>query len=317
MNEVHVLEANRDETDANLADERIKTDALLEGAPTGSGRARQERAGEVVAAERAETDGSLLAERQAVDSTVEEAVTLLANQKVALGASRLAVERRDECLAVVSHDLRSPLASIVMNADAIAFHCSPESPGGARIHACAVEIVAACEVMQHLVEDLLDVSAMDTGTPRLSPARADLAQTISEVMASSGPGPGVFGPSLTVEMPDSPLFVRFDPDRIRQVLANLVGNAMKFTGPGGAVTVKAARRGNEVVVSVRDTGPGISAAELPHVFDRFWQFGKRDRRGVGLGLYICKSIVEAHGGTIAVSSEVGRGTEFRFTLPDA
>jgi signal transduction histidine kinase len=69
------------------------------------------------------------------------------------------------------------------------------------------------------------------------------------------------------------------------------------------------------MVTVRDTGAGVPAADLPHVFDRFWQFGKRDRRGVGLGLHVCKSIVEAHGGRIELSSEVGRGSEFQFTLP--
>ena len=108
-----------------------------------------------------------------------------------------------------------------------------------------------------------------------------------------------------------------DHDRVLQVFENLIGNAVKFTKPGGRITIGAASHDGEVLFWVEDTGAGISAEEMPHVFDRFWQAPKARRGGAGLGLQIVKGIVEAHGGRIWVESEVGVGTTFYFTLPTA
>jgi signal transduction histidine kinase len=102
-----------------------------------------------------------------------------------------------------------------------------------------------------------------------------------------------------------------------QILENLVGNAIKFTGAGGVIRIGAARRDADVLFWVSDTGAGIADANLPHVFDRFWQVSKGGRRGAGLGLPIAKGLVEAHGGRIWVESTLGRGTTFSFTLPAA
>ncbi len=115
-------------------------------------------------------------------------------------------------------------------------------------------------------------------------------------------------------MPTSGM-VNVDRDRILQVLSNLLGNALKFTPPGGRVQVEAHAGDAAVIVRVTDTGPGIAADELPHVFDRFWQGAKARRAGAGLGLAIAKGIVEAHGGTIFARSVPGRGATFTFTLP--
>ena len=108
-----------------------------------------------------------------------------------------------------------------------------------------------------------------------------------------------------------------DRDRVLQVFENLIGNAVKFTKPGGRITAGAASRDREVLFWVADTGAGIDCEEMPHVFDRFWQAQKARRGGAGLGLQIVKGIVEAHGGRIWVESEVGVGTTFYFTLPTA
>ena len=111
--------------------------------------------------------------------------------------------------------------------------------------------------------------------------------------------------------------VDIDPDRIAQVLTNLVGNAVKITPPGGQVKMRALRQAGGILVIVQDTGAGIAAEDLPYVFDRFWQSKRTDRSGAGLGLAIAHGIVSAHGGTLSLESEVGRGTSARLTLPAA
>jgi signal transduction histidine kinase len=123
------------------------------------------------------------------------------------------------------------------------------------------------------------------------------------------------GVQLEVRLADEGLRVWADAERVIQVLGNLAGNAVKFAGPGGRVTLGAVGKGRGAVFSVADTGPGIPPDEVTHLFDRFWQARTNDRRGVGLGLTIARGIVEAHGGRIWVESQLGEGSTFFFTLP--
>jgi signal transduction histidine kinase len=124
------------------------------------------------------------------------------------------------------------------------------------------------------------------------------------------------GATLVVRVPPDLPIVRADPDRLLQALANLVANALKFAGTGGRVTLSAEHGPAGVRLSVQDTGPGIAADDLPHVFDRYWQKRRAGgKRGTGLGLAIVRGIVEAHGGTINVESTPGAGSEFSFTIP--
>lgn len=116
-------------------------------------------------------------------------------------------------------------------------------------------------------------------------------------------------------VPESLPPIRADRSRILQVLANLLANALRFTPEGGRVTLRAALRAGEAVLSVEDTGTGIPAADVPHLFDRFWQGRRAERGGAGLGLAIVRGIVEAHGGEVGVESRPGVGTTFSFTLP--
>ena len=306
--------ATREGTDANLAEERSKTDVLLEEAAPAAESVANAAVGGAVMAERAETDESLLAERVEVDQVVDEAKTRLVQERRAVGASKEALARRDEFLAMVSHDLRNPLAIIALDAEAIA-RSTPDGPDATKIKAWAAEIAASSERMRRMVRDLMDFVAMESGRIKLSTAHADVREVIDEVVASFAPRSGTLGPSPAADTPAVPLLARFDRDRVRQVLENLVGNALKFTGQNGSVLVRVARHGTEVLVCVRDTGVGIRPEDLPHVFERFWQVGQCDRRGLGLGLHICKGIVEAHGGRIWASSAVGGGSKFLFTLP--
>src|SRR5690606_39234224 len=123
--------------------------------------------------------------------------------------------------------------------------------------------------------------------------------------------------SLERRVAEAPMFVRADKARILQVLSNLVGNAIKFTPAGGTVRVSAERHGEGIEISVSDTGVGIEPDELPHLFDRFWQRPGYEKKGTGLGLFIAKGIIEAHGGRIWAESEPGRSTTFCFTLAAA
>jgi chemotaxis family two-component system sensor kinase Cph1 len=304
------LEATREGTDASLAEERGKTDQRRAAVAESIVHAG---AGQAVAAERAETDRSLLDERHEADGAVDAATTLLVHEQGALSASRSDVGRRDAFLAMVSHDLRNPLTAIALDAQLIA-HSAQEGPDGASTRAGAAEILASCERMRRMLADLLDVTTMESGALQVKLVRADLGRLVAEVVASFAARSEAAGPSLVADATDEPLLARFDPDRIRQVLENLVCNAKKFTKPDGSIALHASRRGAELLVCVQDTGVGIGAADLPHVFERFWHL-ERDGRGWGLGLYICKAIVEAHGGAIWASSVAGAGSAFSFTLP--
>jgi signal transduction histidine kinase len=117
--------------------------------------------------------------------------------------------------------------------------------------------------------------------------------------------------------PQDGVAVRADPFRVSQIVGNIVGNALKFTPEHGNVTLRADANGNHVAIHVTDTGPGISQADIAHLFDDFWQAQRNDHRGVGLGLAIAKGVVEAHGGMIWCDSAPGRGSTFSFTLPRA
>ena len=120
---------------------------------------------------------------------------------------------------------------------------------------------------------------------------------------------------LLIARPDQLFTVRVDPLRVSQILGNLLGNALKFTPAEGVVTLRVSRHDNKAKFEVTDTGPGISASDLPRLFDDFWQARRGDQRGVGLGLAIAKALVEAHGSSIDVRSTVGRGSTFSFTTP--
>jgi signal transduction histidine kinase len=169
--------------------------------------------------------------------------------------------------------------------------------------------------MDRLVRDLLDVSRLEAGGLRLEPTPvavsallSDLAEQFAELAASRRVG-------LECVAPDGLPAVRADRARLLQALSNLLDNAFRVTPAGGTVAISAAAMHDLVEFSVRDTGPGIPAEQLPHLFDRFWQ-GTRERRGSsGLGLTIVKGIVDAHGGRLAVESRVGEGTSFRFWIP--
>ena len=243
----------------------------------------------------------------------QRAALALDNARLYRTAQR-ALQTRDDVLGVVAHDLRNPLGTIMLQASLLR-RLEPEL--GPRAGKLGDVIERASRRMNRLIQDLLDTTRMETGSLPINPARVSAAQIVlaseeaHKAVAASG------SLQLRVELPPELPDVWGDRDRLFQVFENLLGNAAKFTPAGGRITVGARPGEKEVVFWVADTGEGISAADVPRVFDRFWQARKGERHGAGLGLAIAKGIVEAHGGRIWVDSAPGQGSTFAFTVPTA
>jgi signal transduction histidine kinase len=226
-----------------------------------------------------------------------------------------AIRARDQVLGVVAHDLRSPLGTILMQGQLL------RRPDGSpeRTTRRAADIIerGACR-MNRLIQDLLDVTRMENGRLVIEQASLGTKPLLLEAVESQKTLAAAGALALELDLEDDLPDVWGDRDRLLQVLENLVGNAAKFTGPEGSITLGARARGREVLFWVKDTGSGIEEGDLPHVFERFWQAKDAPvSRGAGLGLPIAKGIVEAHGGRIWVESARGRGTTLFFTIPTA
>ncbi len=226
-----------------------------------------------------------------------------------------ATAARDATLAVVAHDLRSPVQTILMGAS-IVMSTADDPTRRAERHRSLTSIHRSAERMARLIRDLVDVSSIEAGRFSVTTTPQSLGALVEESIEALRDGAEARAVRLTSELPVGDGFeVEADRDRMEQVLGNLIGNAIKFTPRNGAIVVRAERRDGEVWLSVTDNGPGITPAQLPHVFDRYWQAPETARFGHGLGLTIAKGIVEAHRGRIWVDSELGAGTTFYVALP--
>jgi PAS domain S-box-containing protein len=219
---------------------------------------------------------------------------------------------RDELMGVVAHDLRNPLNTILVTASALSRKLKAEPPGSSG-HMLVAGITDAVHRMNRLVEDLLILTRMESGRLSVEPCDVSPERLVAEAIELTRPL-AERHQLLTVLPPGLPP-VYADRDRVLQIFSNLLGNALKFTPSGGRIEVGAERSGHQVCFWVRDTGQGIPPEHQIHIFNRFWQADQRDMRGAGLGLAICKGLVEAHGGRIWVESTPGAGSTFRFTLP--
>lgn len=222
---------------------------------------------------------------------------------------------RDEVLRIVAHDLRNPLNTISLSAGILrdVGEYEPDSPGER-----AVEVIErAVSRADSLIQDLLEVGRIGQGVLGLEPIPTSVDSLVATTVGQHHALAEEKSIVLEGIIPDHLPPVLADRDRVFQAFENLIGNAIKFTPEGGRITVGAEARGDEVVFRVSDTGRGIPAAELPRLFDPFWQAARTGRSGAGLGLAITRGIVKAHQGRIWVESEVGRGSTFYFTLPVA
>jgi PAS domain S-box-containing protein len=227
--------------------------------------------------------------------------------------ARKATAARDDMLGVVAHDLRNPITAIHIAAEVMKLH--PDD--AAIVQQNAQFILRGADRAIRLIQDLIDVRSIEVGRFTVDCRAVAPASAIGEAIEAVRPLAAAVEIELGLELGPYLPDVWADRDRLLQLFENLFGNALKFTLPGGTITVGAAAQEGEVQLWVRDTGKGIPSDELSRIFDRFWQARGTKRRGMGLGLAIVKGIVEAHGGQIWVESTVDVGTKVSFTLPTA
>ena len=276
-----MIERERGREDAALQQERASADEAL----------RQERAAQVelLSIERDETDKDLLSVRVRSDD---------------------AVATRDDFMGIVSHDLRNMLSAVIGFAVLIEARPSEE-----QAVLCARRIQRSAARMNRLIGDLVDVASIESGTLAVTREIGDPAHVVAEAAETFQARASEAGVALDVEVVPPASAVAFDPARILQVLTNLLSNAIKFTPQGGTVVARVERVADDICFAVSDTGIGIPADKLEAIFQRSFQVTKHDRRGVGLGLYISKCIVQGHGGRIWAENRTGGGSLVCFTLP--
>ena len=228
------------------------------------------------------------------------------------GQARDAIGLRDQMLAIVSHDLRSPLSIVMMAAGALDEQLLESSN-----KSIVQKIHRAAHRMDRMIRDLLDYASIDAGQLSIVPRAQDVHSMISETLVGVEAIARVRNVELSMVVPDGLPPVACDRDRILQVTSNLVGNALKVVSSGGLVTIRAALHDDGIAISVIDTGPGISAHDQGRLFERYWRGAEHRYQGTGLGLAIARGIVLAHGGKIWVESKLGHGATFTFTLPIA
>jgi signal transduction histidine kinase len=325
----HQADLNRDaervEADKAKLQSRSDSDASrdLGRADVGrSGAKRQAEGDERLRVERKASDQAIKGERFRADAATEMGRThhqasakssaeLLSQEQERHQETKATLTTREEFLAIVSHDLRNPLNHISMAAQNLL-----EEPKDVKELASSINRSAG--EMLRLIQDLLDIERIAIGKLTLHYEEYDLSEIIKEAVEKFKGDAASKEITLSAKAEDVCGYVVCDRSRVMQVLSNLIGNAIKFTPAKGQICVSCARagtEGKEVQVSVSDTGEGIATEKIRTIFERFSQINSQDRRGIGLGLYIAKMMVEEHPGRIWVESKLGEGSTFHFTLP--
>ena len=318
-----VVEHARENADAVLVAARAKADKTADTTAPHDIQAS-------IAEDRVVEDATLCNERAAADKTLRKErnarahmlTRLLPRERDATDQYLLterarsddALATRDDFLGMVSHDLRDLLNGIVVSSQFLAQKLETHSDRE-RLLLETTRIERYGARMNRLIGDLVDVASIDAGKLAMQKVEGDVASMVLEAVEALQLTASAKGVSLAVRDGQEPCLAEFDHDRMLQVLANLIANSIKFTPKGGSIRVHCERMGESFEFCVEDTGQGLPAAMLEAVFERFWQVGKNDRRGLGLGLYISRCIVEAHGGNIRAESSPGQGTRMHFTLP--
>lgn len=242
---------------------------------------------------------------------------LLLQEEEALRAANASIRARDEFLSAASHELRTPLTPLRLQLQLVeqqvARLASGQTAGAAEFRRAFAIAQRQLDRFSKLVETLLDVVQIESGGLRLSPTAVDLSALVRDEVEFQRPRIEGHGCTIVVQRED-PVRGRWDAPRIRQLFGNLLSNAIEF-GPGGKIQVDVSSRGGRAILSVRDFGIGISANDRRRIFERFERATPEGHSGLGLGLYIARRIAEAHGGTISVESDLGKGATFTVELP--
>lgn len=291
----HLLTEQREWDDASVLAERARMDEVM---MMERGQ-KLDMANLLLGRERNETDENLLLERVKTDHEVEQ--------------SKAALLNRDELMAIVSHDLRNPIGSILSYSqllieDAKSFEINQELSQLIQI------IKRNAETSLRLINDILDMERFAEGKLTLEISSVDLNKLINHTIENLTHIAKEKGISLSADLDLNPVLINCDGDRIMQVIANLMGNALKFTPEGGTIILKLSRNVSGVEISITDSGAGIEKEQLTKIFERYSQINNKDRQGLGLGLYISKMLVEAHHGQLSVKSTVNKGSTFSFSL---
>lgn len=310
-----VLDLARENADAVLSAAHDKADERLNRAVT-EARAVEDQA---LRDERACADESLRRERDGAAGDALRRLLPLEREKTdrylltERARSDNALSNRDDFLGIVTHDLRDLLGGIVTSSTLLSQRAARNEEGQQTlVETKRIERYVAR--MNRLIGDLLDVASIDAGKLAVNPVPGAWSALIAEAADTFKPAAAAKGISLQTETAGQPLLGKFDHDRMLQVLGNLISNSIKFTAQGGKIICRGERIGDELRFCVSDTGAGIPEHSLTSIFERFWQVGQNDRRGLGLGLYISRCIVQAHGGSIWAQSKLGEGTRVCFKV---
>ena len=318
-------DAERVEADQAKVQSRSDSDASrdLGRADMGrSGAERQAEGDERLRVERQTSDEAIKGERLRADAATEKgrshyqasaksSAELLSQEQQSHQKTKATLTTREEFLAIVSHDLRNPLNNISMATQNLL-----EEPKD--VKELASSINRSADEMLRLIEDLLDVERIAVGKLTLHIEQHDVSEIIKEAVEKFKRTAASKGITLEAAPQDVFGYVVCDRSRVMQVLSNLIGNAIKFTPAKGKICVSCqgtGSEGEEVQISISDTGEGIAPEKIKTIFERFSQLHNQDRRGIGLGLYIAKMMIEEHPGRIWVESKLGEGSTFHFTLP--
>lgn len=226
-----------------------------------------------------------------------------------------AVRTRDNILAIVSHDLKNPLLTVALSAEHLKVVPGIPSPAKEMVDKASFTMLQCVRLMERFIQDILDLSRLQAKSFPVQTKEDDLGLVVESCAEIMRPFSASKSQSLVIQIDPTLPRLSFDSLRVKQVLFNLISNGIKFTPPGGVVTVRVSSLEREARIAVSDTGPGVAANELPFIFERFWQAKENVLHGTGLGLWIAKGIVEAHHGKIWVESVAGKGSTFFFTLP--
>jgi len=318
-----VVEHARENADAVMVAAREKADEIADGSAALATHSTialdREVEDQALREERAAADRSVRRERDARARMLTRLLPLerdATDQYLLTERARSddALATRDDFLGMVSHDLRDLLNGIVVSSQFLAQKLEKHGDS-AQLLIETARIERYGTRMNRLIGDLVDVASIDSGKLAMHAAPGDVTALMAEAVDALRASASAKGIILEVQQPQANASAVFDHDRLLQVLANLIANSIKFTPKGGRISMHCKPVGDALEFCVDDTGEGIPVAMLEAVFERFWQVGKNDRRGLGLGLYISRCIVEAHGGTIWAESSAGHGTRMLFTLP--